>query len=521
VLRKTVSPDATSELVDELRRTVAGRTYVNLSASMKLQGKKRVAGEFRAMDALSADILDQIDEAEYLPDKLPRSMKGMMLSAVRGNLGIAWKTVQAIRNASKYRLRYREAEQELRRRLQEDTTQDGTIRAFADRTLDSMMDYFDMAVPTIAAAELAKSRIRSLFKNEATEVQSRFPYLERALPNNVTIEMGLAMLRLARFDEISEYTDGNIFAARLRQRTLSDDLLAAWDAFMDTYGFRSPNEMDPAAPRYYDRPAELFRQLRTLAANTDPKHNPESIYRKAQDERRTAYAQMRAVARHRGKRTARSLEKWYAVLLELGGYRESPKYFFVLITDMLRRRVVAAAQDLVAAGRLDSVQQVFDLTIDELDRGLKDPALDLRALATANAQMMRPYRSVRQFPRLVDSRGKILRLPQREAHEGELAGQPISPGIVRGKTKVLHQADEKPVLPGEILVARATDPGWTPLFINASGIVLEVGGMLQHGALVAREYGKPCVAGVENATTVLSDGQQVELNGHDGTVRLL
>jgi pyruvate,water dikinase len=128
---------------------------------------------------------------------------------------------------------------------------------------------------------------------------------------------------------------------------------------------------------------------------------------------------------------------------------------------------------------------------------------------------------VRALPRLVDSRGKILRPPRKEAAEGELAGEPISPGVVRGPVKVLYGPDDKPVLPGEILVTRATDPGWTPLFLNVGGIILEVGGMLQHGALVAREYGKPCVAGIEGASALLQDGQMVELDGASGVVRFV
>jgi len=121
---------------------------------------------------------------------------------------------------------------------------------------------------------------------------------------------------------------------------------------------------------------------------------------------------------------------------------------------------------------------------------------------------------------VVDSRGKIFRAPKREAREGELAGEPISPGVVRGPVKVLHAPDEKPLLPGDVMVTRATDPGWTPLFINASGIILEVGGLLQHGALVAREYGKPCIAGIENVTAILKDGQEIEMDGASGIVRL-
>lgn len=158
--------------------------------------------------------------------------------------------------------------------------------------------------------------------------------------------------------------------------------------------------------------------------------------------------------------------------------------------------------------------------IDDLDRGLTDSSLDLRTLAARNTRFLSKFRQVHALPRVVDSRGKILRPPKREASEGELAGEPISTGAVRGKIKVLHSPNEKPVLSGEILVARATDPGWTPLFLNAGGIILEVGGALQHGALVAREYGKPCVAGIENATSILGDGQVVELDGASGIVRL-
>jgi len=159
--------------------------------------------------------------------------------------------------------------------------------------------------------------------------------------------------------------------------------------------------------------------------------------------------------------------------------------------------------------------------MDELDRAIAEPSLDLRTLAYDNTHYIRRFQHIREFPRMLDSRGKILHPPKRETQDGEIVGEPISPGVIKGQIKVLHDPDEKPVLPGEILVARATDPGWTPLFLNAAGIVLEIGGMLQHGALVAREYGKPCVAGIENATEVFKDGQMVEMDGASGIITLV
>jgi len=128
---------------------------------------------------------------------------------------------------------------------------------------------------------------------------------------------------------------------------------------------------------------------------------------------------------------------------------------------------------------------------------------------------------VRTFPPVIDSRGRILRPPPRAERAGELTGMAVSPGIVTGPVKLLHNPHEKRVNKGDVLVAYTTDPGWTPLFVNAGAIVLEVGGMLQHGAVVAREYGKPCVAGIDGVMTKLQDAQQVEVDGTAGVVRLL
>ncbi|MBB6214206.1 phosphoenolpyruvate synthase/pyruvate phosphate dikinase [Anaerosolibacter carboniphilus] len=161
---------------------------------------------------------------------------------------------------------------------------------------------------------------------------------------------------------------------------------------------------------------------------------------------------------------------------------------------------------------------IFDLTLDDLEKAMKDPSINLKSLISKNTTFIKKIEHIREFPKVIDSRGKILRPPKKKAREGELVGEPISPGTVRGKVKILRTPDEKPILPGDILVARATDPGWPPLFINAAGIILEVGGI---GALVAREYGKPCVSGIEDAVSILKDGQMVELDGLNGTIKLL
>ena len=154
-----------------------------------------------------------------------------------------------------------------------------------------------------------------------------------------------------------------------------------------------------------------------------------------------------------------------------------------------------------------------------MNQALADPSLDVQAMVDSGRRQHAMDGQCKQLASMIDSRGRFYKPKPREAKDGELAGQAISPGVATGPVKVLHSPDEKPVLPGDILVARATDPAWTPLFINAAAIILEIGGPLQHGALVAREYGKPCVSGIVGVTEVFQDGEIVEVDGSSGLIR--
>jgi len=118
------------------------------------------------------------------------------------------------------------------------------------------------------------------------------------------------------------------------------------------------------------------------------------------------------------------------------------------------------------------------------------------------------------------SRGKIFR-KKLEAGDRDLAGMAVSNDIYTGRAKVLMSPYEKPLHPGEILVTIATEPSWTPIFVNASAVVLEVGGGLQHGAIIAREYGLPCVRGLPGVTGIIEDGDLLEVDGTNGIVKML
>ena len=187
--------------------------------------------------------------------------------------------------------------------------------------------------------------------------------------------------------------------------------------------------------RFYETPEEFHRQLWVMAANVDDENNPQAIYDRGVLERQQAYEFLLQVARNRGKRQEKRFKKYYRILTTFGGYRETLKYYLIVIVDAFRKMALSEARSLVNAGRLDTPEQVFDLTIKDLDKAVADPSLDLGNLAERNTRFLKKLEHVRNFPLLIDSRGKILRAPSKETKEGEIVGTPISAGIVRGRVK--------------------------------------------------------------------------------------
>jgi pyruvate,water dikinase len=378
--------------------------------------------------------------------------------------------------------------------------------------------YGDYGIPMILAAQFAQGRIKSLFKQEANQAHDHLINLGVALPGNKTTEMGEWIFALASADEIQRCDSAEGFLADLAANRLSPEFVRQWDQYMAEFGFRCPREIDPATPRPKEQPTLLFEQLKSISWSAREQH---AFFEKARAKRETAYQALYAMALKKGRRRAQALEKYFKTWVMLGGYRETPKHYVIKVIDQFRQCALKMGGGFAAAGRLDQPEQIFDLTITDIDRAASDPDLNLRDLAQQRSALIKKIKRSHQVARIIDSRGRIYYPPRAAAAEGVLVGVSISPGVVQGRVKVFKHATDKQLLPGEILVARATDPGWTPLFINARGILLEIGGALQHGAVLAREYGIPCVSGLDGVTELLKDGQLVEVDGSNGTVRVL
>ena len=284
----------------------------------------------------------------------------------------------------------------------------------------------------------------------------------------------------------------------------------AFDEFLDDYGFRAVGEIDWSRPRYREDPTPLLHAV-TAALDADPGRS-DALEERARRAKRALVANAHPVVRPLVRRLA-------TVYREDIGLREHPKFSISRLLDAVRTVTLEAGEELADAGALDAREDVWLLSLSEL----RDAAADPRTLVGVDFTARRRDHQRNQRldpPRVVTSDGEIPRPPARTVGRA-LSGTGAAPGVVEGVVRVVTDPSAQRLRSGEILVAPYTDPGWTPLFPAAGAVVTEVGGRLTHGALVAREYGIPAVVAVTGATTRLSTGDRVRVDGTRGTVERL
>ena len=208
----------------------------------------------------------------------------------------------------------------------------------------------------------------------------------------------------------------------------------------------------------------------------------------------------------------------------LAGLRETPKFFIIRVMGIIRQGLLESGKDLAAAGWLDRPDDLFFLYFKELEALARGENRNWKALVAARRENFAREKQRRQVPRLLLSDGRAFYegvVSAQPAKAGELVGTPVSPGVVEGAARVVLDPRTARLAQGEILVCPGTDPSWTPLFQTAGGLVMEVGGLMTHGAVVAREYGIPAVVSVDRATERIKTGQRLRVNGSTGQVALI
>lgn len=359
--------------------------------------------------------------------------------------------------------------------------------------------------------------------------------ITRGLPHNVTTEMDLALWETARqiqADPAGQAQFQSQSATDLANACLAGTLPPASQQaiahFLARYGMRGLAEIDIGRARWREEPAQLMHVLQSYLAITDPAQAPDAVFARGAQAAAAATAELAAALRQagglRGRLKARLVPPAARRVREFAGFRESPKFYIVRLLGLARAALLASGAELTAAGLLARPEDIFFLRVAELTALAGGQSGDWRALVAQRQQRYATEQRRRLVPRLLLSDGQAFYEGTAAGPAGEttaLSGTPVSPGVAEGAVHVVLDPRGVQLAPGEILVCPGTDPAWTPLFLAAGGLITEVGGLMTHGSVVAREYGIPAVVGVPQATTRLHTGQRIRLDGSTGQIALL
>jgi pyruvate,water dikinase len=353
--------------------------------------------------------------------------------------------------------------------------------------------------------------------------------LTLSAPNNVTSEMGLALLDVA--DAVRPHPDVVAFLQGVHDDGFLDELpkldggREAGDAirhYLDLYGMRCVGEIDITRPRWSERPTALVPAILGNVKNFPPgeaRRRFEQGRREAWEKEQDVLARLRAMpdGAPRAEEVGRMIDRVRTFI----GYREYPKYGIVSRTFVYKRALLEEAQRLVQAAVLRDAEDIFFLTMEELGDAVSTHHVDDELIRRRKDAFI-SYQSLTP-PRVLTADGEVVAGSYRrdDLPTDALVGLPVSAGTVEGRARVILDMAEADLEVGDVLVTAYTDPSWSPVFVAITGLVTEVGGLMTHGAVIAREYGLPAVVGVEHATRLIRDGQRIRVNGTDGYVEIL
>ena len=503
----------------------AGRIFMDVTPVLRSrQGRGVFNLVMRNMEARSVPIVRQLVEDPRLaavPTPWRPVLRAVLSVFVRGRIPL--RVAQALARPEKARARAARVVSQFRAADDVPPEADAAENlAAAERWLSSGPPGLLAGVPPAFIAGLAASALAGkLLRGLATDDERRVAM--RALPLNPTTEMDLALWDLAREARadpdvartLTETPPERLAKAYLGG-SLPPKLQAGLEDFMRLYGHRGVAEIDLGLPRWSEDPTYILGVLANYLRLDDPQAAPDIQFGRATREAEEMVAELTRRARRKGRLRGALVGFLLDRARELSGLREMPKFCIVLLMARARGLLWKVGDELAEAGRLERAGDIFFLSVPEAWAALAGE--DLRPLVRGRRAVYEQEVGRRHVPRLLLSDGTEPTADTHSAAEGVLLGTPASGGVVTQKARVILDPSGARLEPGEILVAPSTDPGWTPLFLTAGGLVMEMGGPMSHGAIVAREYGIPAVVGVPDATERIKTGQRITVDGAAGEI---
>ncbi|MEH1939574.1 MAG: phosphoenolpyruvate synthase [Nostoc sp.] len=353
--------------------------------------------------------------------------------------------------------------------------------------------------------------------------------LSQSAPNNITSEMGLALLDVADairlYPEVIEYLQQvkeDNFLGELVKLEGGQEAQNAIATFLHKYGMRCVGEIDLTRTRWSENPTTLVPMILSNIKNFEP---GESERKFEQGQRSALKKEQELLERLKqlpdGEQKSEETKRMIRLIRNFIGYREYPKYGIVNRYFVYKKALLKEAEQLTQANVIHEKEDIYYLTFEELRSVVRTNQLDYQIISKRKDE----YKLFEKLtpPRVITSDGEIIagRYKRENLPAEAIVGLAVSSGVIEGRARVILNMEDADLEDGDILVTSFTDPSWTPLFVSIKGLVTEVGGLMTHGAVIAREYGLPAVVGVENATKLIEDGQRIRVNGTEGYVEIL
>ncbi|MBW3494605.1 phosphoenolpyruvate synthase [Bacillus sp. FDAARGOS_1420] len=353
--------------------------------------------------------------------------------------------------------------------------------------------------------------------------------LSLSVQNNITSEMGLTLLDVA--DVIRPYPEVIAYLQHVENDNFLDELVQfkggekARDAlltFLNKYGMRCSGEIDITKTRWSEKPTTIIpmilNNIRDFEAGASKRKFEEGLQEALKKEEELLN---RLQHLPDGKQKVEETKRMIRNIRNFIGYREYPKYGMINRYFIYKQAILKEAEQLVQNKVIDEVEDIYYLTFEELHEVVLTNKLDYVVIHKRKNE----YKLYEKLtpPRVITSDGEIItgKYKRENLPADAIVGLPVSSGVIEGRARVILNMEDANLEDGDILVTAFTDPGWTPLFVSIKGLVTEVGGLMTHGAVIAREYGLPAVVGVENATKRIKDGQRIRVHGTEGYIEVL
>ncbi|WP_339075746.1 phosphoenolpyruvate synthase [Bacillus velezensis] len=353
--------------------------------------------------------------------------------------------------------------------------------------------------------------------------------LSQSVPHNITSEMGLALLDVA--DVIRPYPEVIAYLENVKDDHFLDGLVKfeggretrdAIYAYLSKYGMRCAGEIDMTRTRWSEKPTALVPMILNNLKNFEPNASQRKFEQGRQEALKKEQELLdRLKQLPDGEQKAKETKRMIRIIRNFSGFREYPKYGMISRYFVYKQALLKEAEQLAEAGVIHEKEDIYYLTFEELQEVVRTNKLDYQIISTRKGEY-KVYEKLAP-PRVITSDGEIItgEYKRENLPAGAIAGLPVSSGVIEGRARVILNMEDADLEDGDILVTSYTDPSWTPLFVSIKGLVTEVGGLMTHGAVIAREYGLPAVVGVENATQLIKDGQRIRVHGTEGSIEIL